>query len=162
MATALTALANVTLGASASTVTFSSISGSYRDLILVINAKNTVGATGLRMRVNGDTSSTYSWIVMEGNGSSSAAGSSFGSGLTDRFALGSNTTAQGQQVIQFLDYSTTDKHKPVLARYDDAGTASGAMTGRWASTSAITSLVAFPDTNQFAAGSTFALYGVSA
>jgi hypothetical protein len=34
---AYTALANVTLGSSAANVTFSSISGSYRDLVLIVN-----------------------------------------------------------------------------------------------------------------------------
>jgi hypothetical protein len=159
MASALTALANTTLGASASSVTFSSISGSYRDLLLVVNAKNTVGATGLRIQLNGDTGATnYSWILVEGNGSSAASAQS----TMEAFIAGPNATADSQQIINIMDYSATDKYKAAIVRADYPAGYTDTIVERWSSTSAVTSVKLYPAANQFATGSTFALYGVSA
>jgi len=66
--------------------------------------------------------------------------------------------------MTILDYSATDKHKSGLWRVD-APSQDGtlAMASRYASTSAITSMKVFGSASKtFPAGSTFALYGVSA
>jgi hypothetical protein len=64
------------------------------------------------------------------------------------------------QVIQFMDYAQTDKHKTVLMRTNRAGGGVSMIAGRWASTSAITSIVLAPDGGTFNTGSTFYLYGI--
>jgi hypothetical protein len=70
-------------------------------------------------------------------------------------------------IIQVMDYSATDKHKSVLVRANsDAPSQNGvvaAVAGRWASTSAVTSVVLLPEVGpNFASGSTFNLFGVIA
>jgi len=163
---AYTALANVTLGSSAATVTFSSINSGYRDLVLVAD----MGATSsdaLNCRVNGDTGSNYNYIFAKGNGS--AASSSSGTSQTAiglaGFANGVTNTTRTMLQISFQDYSVTDKHKSLLIRVNNAATSDiGTImnAGRWASTSAITSFVIYPGSGSFTTGTSFALYGVSA
>jgi hypothetical protein len=155
-----TPLATVTLGASASSVTFSSIPATYRDLICVINALGTT-STFLIFRVNGETGSIYSRVSMfastSGVGSFSSTATSL-QGLSDL-----NSTAYSMDIVQLMDYSATDKHKSTLSRTNDPNVAATVATaGRIATTSAINSIALSPNSGNFAAGSTFNLYGVIA
>jgi hypothetical protein len=154
-----TPLANITLGSSAASVTFSSISQSYRDLVLVVQAKNTTGGTGLRGRFNGDTGSNYSFVLMDGDGSSAASVAVSGQNV---LSFGTNSTADNIQIINVMDYSATDKHKTVLVRANGASSSVTAFADRWANTASITTFLIFPESNSFASGSTFALYGIAA
>ncbi len=162
MASALVPLANLTLSSSASTLTFSSISGVYRDLMIVA----TVGvstAAGAYMRFNGDTASNYYAVWAWGNGSSTGS-SSFNFSAIPIAAYGiSPSTPAAMFQVSILDYQATDKHKSTLIRNSDSAYAVEMIAGRWASTSAITSILLYPAGGAtWAAGSTFALYGVSA
>jgi hypothetical protein len=157
---AYTALANVTLGSSATTVTFSSIGQGFRDLVLVITGTQAVDSGIVDMRINADSGSNYSRVYMEGNGSTASSTSATSSFL--RASGNSNHFNQTRSSIIYniMDYSATDKHKSLLIRTDNASLISGAVAARWASTSAITSLILYSD--GFQASSTLALYGVSA
>jgi hypothetical protein len=62
---AWTPLANTTLASAANSVTFSGISGAYRDLMLVIQG-STTGPANVRMRFNGDTGSNYTFVFLAG------------------------------------------------------------------------------------------------
>jgi hypothetical protein len=156
-------LANVTLGSSSATVTFSSISQLYRDLILVSSVRfSTGGSNGtVEFQFNNDTASNYSWVYMQGNGSSASSGT--GSGGIGVVGQGESSSGSifGNGIAHIFDYSATDKHKTVIARGDTPSTVTQGWASRWANTAAVTTLVIrAPYT--FAAGSTFALYGVSA
>jgi len=163
MPNAMTALATLTLGSAQATVTFSSISGAYRDLRLVITGGITFGSN-TSMRVNGDTGSNYSWVTLEGSGSAASSGTSSGTQMAFRQVniINSNGTPVTQYSIDILDYSATDKHKSMLFRTDNSAKATIASAGRWASTSAITSISLFASGDTWTAGSTFTLFGVSA
>jgi hypothetical protein len=154
-----TPLATVTLGSSASSVTFSSIPATYRDLIVVIDAKTTTGTFAFGGRFNGDTGSNYSRVRMGGNGSTAYSSA-------DTFSYfrltSSDTPDNGMRIAQIMDYSATDKHKTVLVRDNVAGNNVAAIANRWANTAAVTSLAAICDGGTFATGSTFSLYGVIA
>lgn len=160
MPTAITPLANITLSSSASTVTFSSISGSYRDLIIVANVQ---GGGEFGMRFNSVSTNTYTNIGMLGNGTSALSSTYSPIGYLPYAYSYGNSGKLCNHIIQIFDYSATNKHKAVLSRFEESATNSSvnATAGRWASTSAITT-VAFGFGGTFAAGSTFALYGVSA
>jgi hypothetical protein len=147
-------LANITLGSSASSVTFSSIPGTYRDLILVSAPLHASGA-GLRLTINGSTADG-SYVIMYGLG-----GGSYASGTGSFVLAATSDTAQSTNVLQVMDYSSTDKHKTFLLRSDRAGSGTLAYGQRWAQTAAITSLALVPDTGVIASGSTFALYGIA-
>jgi hypothetical protein len=154
-----TPLANITLGSSASSVTFSNIPNTYRDLILVMNAQNNQsGYDNVYMTFNGDTGSTRSSVYALGNGSSTI------SGTTSAFYAGTiNPTTNTVSTCQILDYSATDKHTTGLTRGNAATSeyGNGMYASRWASTSAVTSFVLTPQSSSFDSGSTFALYGIA-
>jgi hypothetical protein len=156
-----TPLATVTLASATSSVTFSSIPATYRDLILIINGKATAGGSGARMTVNSDTGNNYNAVRMYGYSSSTGSDSASNVGYLDISAL--NTSEGYQAVIQIMDYSATDKHKTFLYRTQESGiTAVLAQAGRWANTAAITSVRAYTGSDNWAIGSTFSLYGVIA
>jgi hypothetical protein len=159
-----TPLATVTLGASASSVTFSSIPATYRDLILVANPQATAAVNNLRLQFNGDTASNYTGVVMRGTGSVAASFNRVASGgmELDLFGNGVETNLEQIYNVQIMDYSATDKHKTVLTRFDDASQATGAFASRWANTAAVTQIVLYITGTTFAAGSNFSLYGVIA
>ena len=156
-----TPLANVTLGSTASGVTFSSIPATYRDVILVVNASSSI-QTELFLRFNSDTGSNYNTVRMQGSGSLAASAST--SNATGARLNGNGdimTTPSFNAVIQLLDYSATDKHKAALSRTSSAGGVD-ACAVRWANTNAITTILAYPTTGTFSSGSTFNLFGVIA
>ncbi len=161
-----TALATVTLGGSDSEIIFSSIPGTYRDLIVVCQARGTITTfTNVQMRFNSDTGSNYSTVAMYGTGSSAASYSETATNITlEQIARSSDTSSVFTPIVaQVMDYSATDKHKTVLTR--NSSTLSGAvaaLASRWANTAAITSITLYPFSGSFATGSTFSLYGVIA
>ena len=146
-------LDSTTLASSASSVTFSSISQDYRDLVLV---SNVIGSSGnVRLRYNGDSSLIYSEVAMFGNGSTTTSSSSSGQSSAYLFVSGTDGSIM---ITQIMDYSATDKHTTGLNRHNVSGYV-GAYAHRYASTSAITSLEIFGST--FSSGSTFYLYGIA-
>jgi len=146
-----TPLANITLSSSAASVTFSSISQAYRDLVLVLNGTPSGGDVYLQF--NGDNNNAgYSWVSMRGDGSS--ATSATGTGQIVLFSIA------GQSVINIMDYSATDKHKSSLTRFDHSSNGTNARASRWPNTAAINSLVITNAT--FPVGFTASLYGIAA
>ena len=124
MASAQVALATITLGSAASTVTFSSIPATYRDLRLVINASGTGGNGLVKVQFNGDTStSNYFDVGMYGDGSSAGSESHttlgyIKGGIT---SLGASETI----LIDVLDYMATDEHKALLLKRFDVAREQG-------------------------------------
>jgi len=159
-----TLIDSTVLGSAASSVTFSSITQDYRDLVLVMNAKTTIASNdATRIQINGDTGSNYFGVMMYGNGSStgSTSFSSRGYWYVEELTGGPSLN-DSIWIAQFLDYSATDKHKTMLYRWNEASVNVEAGAKRWASTSAITSISLDPEAYDFAAGSTFYLYGIEA
>lgn len=155
-----TAIASQTLTSSASSVTFSSIPGTFRDLVLV---SQPIGnqQSALFIRFNGDSGNNYQFVRMSGNGSTaSSANSSSQSSINIANLAAMTTTSESTSIVQIMDYSVTDKHKTVLCRFDTPSIATSAIVGRWANTSAINSIEVLGF--DFVAGSTFSLYGIAA
>lgn len=159
MATATyTPLANITLTSSAATVTFSSISQAYKDLILVIAGTPTSGQQYFYTYFNSDTGANYSRFEAYGTGSSPAAGSS-----SNLIPITLDVGNVASTILNFMDYSATDKHKTVLYRQNVVNELTLMGAGRWANTAAVTSIaVTGYSSGQMAAGTTLALYGVAA
>jgi hypothetical protein len=155
-----TPLATVTLGSSASSVTFSSIPATYRDLILVFAGTRT-GNNNVQYRFNSDTGTNYSTVIAAGNGSGTTSSAESLSFLfSTSYTL--QTDTQLNTILQVMDYSATDKHKTTLLRFAQAGSGVSMAAGRWANTAAITSVQIYTGNNDFGFGSTFSLYGVIA
>ena len=156
-----TALANITLGTAASSVTFSSIPATYRDLVVVFNGTLTSNS-GITVRNNGDSGSNYPMVIMRNDG---ASGTFSGTDTGNGYYATWNAATSGTRIafiLQLMDYSATDKHKTALWRnqYDAFGATSRveAFAGRWANTAAVTSVAVVA---ALASGSTFALYGIA-
>ena len=154
-------IASNVLSSSASSVSFSSLSG-YRDLVFVVQATATQTNDDITMRLNGDTGSNYHRVQMSGNGSATASDTSSTTSWNFSNLWSLNGTTATLLVVSVLDASATDKHKAMLARWNLTAQGTGAIAGRYASTSAITS-ASFQATNSnFASGSSFYVYGISA
>lgn len=155
-------LATITLSSTDSQIDFANIPNTYKDLILICSSQPSTGNKNLLMRVNSDSGSNYTGVFMSGDGSSTASSVSAD---TNRVQLDSraygNTSNTHLHLIQFMDYSATDKHKTILTRASAAGLGVDAFASRWASTSAITSISIFYDAASVASGSTFSLYGIA-
>ena len=163
MATALTALANVTLSTTANSITFSSISSAYRDLYFVFTQPAQGNHVRPLIRMNSDSSSAdYFEVRAVGNGSSTSSASLSNAGF-DPTGFFSSYLDAFQITGHVMDYSATDKHKSVLLRVDGYSQATIMEAGRWANTSAVNTLTfQVAGANPFVAGVSVALYGVSA
>jgi hypothetical protein len=162
-----TPLATVTLGSSASSVTFSNIPATYRDLIIQGQFRSTrVAATeDLYVDLNSDTGSNYSSVYMYGGSGGNSSFSQTTSGVAAVIntiaATGtSNVLSDGQ--IAIMDYSATDKHKSMLTR-NGAGNQDQVWAGahRWANTNAVTTIKLYYKIGSIAAGTTISLYGIA-
>ena len=154
-------IATTTLGSAASSVTFSSISGAYTDLVLICTGKM-VSASTVKFQFNGDTGSNYSMTRLYGNGSSALSERS-SNGTSGPFGVWRTTNPQ-YSLISLQSYSNATTYKTYLTRdYDDAGNVS-ARVGLWRNTSAITSISIIGDGGgaDYATGSIFTLYGIKA
>lgn len=153
-----TPLANITLSSSASSITFSSIPGTYKDLILVMNAKSASGGAQCLVRLNSDSGTNYRYVRMVGNGVNTQSFSDTGTGLT----LSGVRTDFGTFSHQIFDYSATDKHKVALS-WSSIGTHETALRiNRWASNSAVNSItLSVVSPNTLDSTSTLALYGIA-
>lgn len=160
-----TPIATTTLGSASNSVSFSSISGSYTDLILVATAKNSTGFDGIDIRVgNGslDTGSNYSITMLNGNGSSAQSSRDSTTSMT-QMGITSSSTEQ-VSIYHFMNYSNTTTYKTVLARSNVTDFRVAAIVGLWRSTSAINTIQLRSDnaSYNFTTGSTFTLYGIAA
>jgi hypothetical protein len=161
MATTYTPIATQTLGSAAATVTFSSISGTYTDLILVYNGSYSAINGQISLRFNGDTATNYSSTGLDGNGTAASSGRDTSSA---QMRIGySATTGANMAILQIMNYSNATTYKTVIGRNNNPGGNVGANVGLWRSTAAITSIVvSCYNAVNFAAGSTFTLYGIKA
>jgi hypothetical protein len=157
-------IATTTLGSTASSVTFSSISGSYTDLYVVQTFPNTEVYGYSRFRFNGDTGSSYSSTYFyEYNGVTSGRATS-----TTSITAGTSSYMSNSNILSHIqNYSNSTTYKTVLSRAMFGQTNSVprevfAQVGLWRSTAAITSIDISINTGTFAANSTFSLYGIKA
>lgn len=150
------ALATTTASGGETSVTFSSIPASYRDLIMVWGGSAS-GTVSVFVRFNSDTGSNYSYVYANGDGSSATSASGSTTYISQNFL----TASQNTMIMQIMDYSATDKHKTVLTRWGVADTSLQMAAERWASTSAINEISCAVQSGTITAGSTFSLYGIA-
>ncbi len=149
-------IATTTLSTSASDVTFSSIPGTYTDLVLVLNGTSTAIA-GLGFEFNGDTGNNYSATLLYGTGS--AAISSNNTNTYPGYS-GRINTNQSVSISHIMNYSNTTTYKTAITRANSNGDIIMANVCLWRNTSAITSIKYIGAT--FNAGCVFTLYGIKA
>lgn len=113
----------------------------------------------MTVTVNNDTSANYPYVLSEAQGSTLNSQAGTGSGYYTMWNYSELGTSVSTLIYNFFDYSVTNKHKAVLSRVNNPTSALSMAHGRWANTSAITSIKV---TAAFAANTTVALYGIVA
>ena len=158
-----TPLATQTLGTATASVTFSSISGAYTDLVLVFAGTTVTTANNLSLQFNGDTASNYSMTRVRGNGTT-ASSTRF---TSQTLMLGPNiditSTTISPVIWQIQNYSNTTTYKTALARGGGSDSETAAIVGLWRSTAAINQIVVLVNGSQnISSGATLTLYGIAA
>jgi hypothetical protein len=159
-------IATNTLGSAASSVTFSSISSAYTDLVLIVSANGSVNPNYASIQFNADTSNKYSQTYLAGNGTSAV--STRTSSARDIISLGYTRVATAANtfstyIANIQNYANTTTYKTTLIRAEENSVNYVTSTvGLYQSTSAITSIKVLVDTGNFSVGSTFTLYGIKA
>lgn len=163
------ALDKVTVGTATPTITFSNISGSYTDLVIVGNWGQSVDSESCLFRVgNGsiDTGSNYSATEFYGTGS--AAGSqktSNATGARITFASGGGSAVTSNFQLNLMNYANTTTNKTFITRTNvPSSTYPGTslFSSFWRSTAAINTVQLYLTGGNFLVGSTFSLYGIAA
>jgi len=161
-------IATNTLTGTTSSVTFSSIPGTYTDLILVQtfpDGQTTGPYTSIQF--NSDTGSNYSTTFLTGyNGT---VDSNRTTNATYIRMGSSSYLANAICITHIMNYSNTTTYKTVVGR-NNFGQPSSTMketqaqVGMWRSTSAITSITISRvlSSTDFVSGCTFTLYGIAA
>ena len=150
------------------TLSFTSIPSTYKHLQIRGVSRDNAASSGLRIRLNNDSGSSYSWHRIYGDGSSTYAGASFSTSiifLSSWVGNGSNSNMFTATLIDIHDYASSTKNKVIRAiNGSDTNNTGGndniALTsGTRYNTEAVTSVnIDFPV--GAIAGSTFALYGM--
>lgn len=162
---ALTKLSETILSSTASSVTFSSISGAYRSLILRVVAATNAGAANSVWTLNGDTGANYDWQQFLFGATSAnethSAQTSFSVGAPGNGGAALPWIAN----ITIPNYAATVFNKGGTGNYvrnDSLGTEYGGVVGfQWRNTAAVTSITIAAGGGSFVTGSTFSLYGES-
>jgi hypothetical protein len=155
-----TQIASTTLGSAAASVTFSSIAGTYTDLILIVAGKDVTSYAGAQLQFNGDTGNNYSQTILYGDGA--AAQSIRGSNVAQmNIGLASNT-GMPNNIFQIMNYANSTTYKTALGRGNVTDQTLRIGVGLWRNTAAITSVTALVAGDQWATGATFSLYGITA
>lgn len=143
---------------------FSSISGSYTDLIMVVQGGNQNASYGLGLRFNSDSGTNYSVTQLTGNGSSAASAreTSQAQIIVGGNGYGGSNLVTDITRVQINNYSNSTTYKTTLGRNDIAGGVTGTTVGLWRSTSAITTVRITAQNSYFVNGSTATLYGIKA
>lgn len=164
MASTYTPIATATASGSTNNVTFSSIPSTYTDLVAVINVK--LSATGTCWSyLNADASSgLYSDTVLIGNGSTASSFRNTAQNaliIAESSSIGSTNFAT--IIVHYMNYSNSNTFKTVISRNASPDFQTSATVNLWRNTTAVNTINfnTFGAPN-FAAGSTFTLYGIKA
>lgn len=163
------ALATTVLSSTASSITFSGISGSYTDLRIVLYGSATYTEPNygnLFLRLNSDSGSNYSYTGMDG--SPNGIGPSYDLNQTSAY-VGyvkddkAKNLYYGNNIIDIFSYAGSN-YKTILSSYslDDSNvySANGLRANVWRSTSAVTSVTLTPGDAPFRVGTTATIYGI--
>jgi hypothetical protein len=152
-------IATFTVSTAQASYTFSGISGSYTDLVLVVTGTASSGSY-FTLRFNSDTGSNYSNTEMDGYSGGAASNRNTSSSYMYN---GSIQTTQTNTISHIQNYSNSTTNKTVLTRSNYATSGVKASVGLWRNTAAITSIeIGTGGANTYQSGATFTLYGIAA
>jgi hypothetical protein len=165
-------IATVTAAGGETSLSFTSIPSTYKSLQIRGILKDTFATAtqvGCYLTFNSDTGSNYSYHRLYGVSSSvyasgSATQTSIFLGGSGASSASGTTSMFGASITDIVDYASTTKYKTSRtfsgSDLNAAPSPINLTSGLWQSTSAITSIQIAKDYTAFAAGTTFALYGI--
>lgn len=166
----VTQLATQTLAVAAANIDFTSISGAFNHLQVVLISRCSTSATNevVYARFNNDSGANYDWMVLRGPSvTQSSAADTNGLYLGDSPAATGPAGAASLTYIDIPYYASTTFHKTAHTRnLLKNGTATSNFFvyengGWWRSTAAITRITIRPAANNFIAGTQATLYGIT-
>lgn len=152
------------MGAAAASTTFTLsdyvIPANTRHLALIWSASKTATEDAALLQFNGDTAGNYNYQTLKGAASTaSAARTSAGTSIAlADVPTGANLFGSGMAVIPH--YANTANHKAVLVHGGAIENSVQVVAGRWANTTAITSITVLTTSSTFVANSIFLLCAV--
>jgi hypothetical protein len=162
-------IATTTLGSNQTDITFSSISGTYTDIVLVCHYASQLNDYNFRIRFNGDTGNNYSKTDLIGspNGATSSRLSNHSSILINQqVGAGTSLNTPGDTIAHIMNYSNATTYKSALIRANtvknDGAMATEADVGLWRNTAAITSITFGTTSGYLVTGTTATIYGIKA
>lgn len=170
---AVTLIAHTEVGSGgASTISFTSIAGTYDDLWLLTSLRidSAVTDTIPRVRFNSDTGSNYSRTTLVGSGSSASSGrltSQDNLRALTTFGTSGTSSTFSNNVLYIPNYKNSSNYKAVIDNSAAENNSSTSYTlnmnaGLWRNIAAITSIVIdHPSGLNFAQYSTATLYGIT-
>lgn len=170
VATSFQSIATVTAAGGETSLSLTSIPSTFTHLQIrgISHDTHTSGVLrAILFRANTDTGSNYSRYFLQGDGSTTTAGSTINTTFINLRGCspddGGNANNFGSIDVSILDYANTTKYKNVRglvgAEQNGVGQVSY-ISGLWINTAAITSLQFYAEAVAFKAGTTFALYGI--
>jgi hypothetical protein len=162
-------IATVTSTGSSGDLVFSSIPGTYTHLQIrgILRTNDTGSFNNQRMRFNSDSTSSYAFHLLTGDGTTITSSSTTTAGSINDFMRAPGTGVSSGifsvAVIDILDYANTNKYKTVRILQggdQNAGGNLGLNSALWMKTDAITNITISPSGGTAESGSTFALYGI--
>ena len=160
-------IASATGNGSSGTITFSSIPSTYTSLQLRMSVLCTADNQALYMIVNGITTDSYTYHILNGDGATvTATGSGYTGGAQINIGYSRNvmSTAPKVAIVDIHNYASTTQLKTIRTFTGvDRNTSSNDLTLQSDlvnTTSAISSISLFFNANSFASGTTISLYGI--
>jgi hypothetical protein len=157
-----TPIATQTLSSAAASVTFSSIPGTYTDLV-VLAAPLSGAPEEFVMQFNSDTASNYSSTLLWGDGTTAGSYRTSSQPNTYLNYYGSVGTTPNTQMFNIMNYANTTTYKTVIGRAGRSASGLDAVVALWRSTAAISTIaIKLKNGNNFTTGSIFTIYGIAA
>ena len=169
MANTYTLIASNTLSTTAASVTFSAIPNTFTDLVLKVSSRNndTGAAENLKIQLNNDTTTKYSFTYIIGSGTSAVPGRASNLAYVESRQDGAGATANAFSNLEiYIPSYTATQNKPfssfAVTETNDAGNNYiYPIANLWRNTAAIDSIKLFNNGSfVFVSGSSFFLYGI--
>ena len=156
-------IATQTLGSAATSITFSSIPGTYTDLRLVLTC-TTAASDSIELQLNGDTSTNYSLVYISGSGAAANSNNqTSNSRIRINFNGGTSTTVPTMHTVDFFSYAGAT-NKTLLSTVSGDLNGSGGVdvtVNLWRSTAAITSIkISCGSNGNLSTGTIATLFGI--
>lgn len=152
-------ITTTTVSSAVSSVTFTNVSQSYTDLVIVFNGTLSSADNNSIEFNNENQNQLYSVTRLYGNGSTVGSNRS---SAQNSMQIGEMATVPSTDIIQIFNYSGTTSSKVVISSGRNTSGFLKNTIGLFRSNSAITTIKIMTSGANYQVGSTFTIYGIKA